>query len=258
MRRCTYAHSARRTFPEHTNNCGEQSASRRGNLSVQMSMQCCMCNYHLLRISTSLWGNSVIACRRPLSSILANRCLLSSIFLWELVSVCCLKKLETFDEIRRMFLIRNTAVFFFLKSMLPIRSWKHLHWANAQADLQAGFGIVNICLTWWKHKHGWYCMKHWDGRRLRLFINSYPTWPDLLSRSYQVAPVSSLPRIAKVTDPITLHLHTLSQSYIVMVTYPENRNISHIQASRFLASNLRSSISCWHLCWNYVSLPATG
>ena len=221
MRRWSYAHSARKISPEHKNNCGEQSGSRRGNLSVQMSMQYFMCNYHLSRINTSSWGN---LSRGPPSSIIANRCLSSIIFVWGLGPVYCLKKLEFFYEIIRMFIIRNSSVIFFLlKSMLPIRSWKHFRWANTQAYLQTDFCVVNICLTWWKCTYGGYC-----DEALRLYVNSYLTWPDLLSRSYQVAPVVSSPRIAKVTDPMTLHLHTLSQSYIVMVTYRENKNVSRV------------------------------
>ena len=98
-------------------------------------------------------------------------------------------------------------LFILLKSMLPVRSRRHFLWANTQADLQPDTcvvsGIVHAVAT---------VMKHWDEEGWLLFINAYPTWPDLLSRSYQTAPVSSSARIATVTDPMTLRLHTLSQS----------------------------------------------
>uniref|UniRef100_J3LEL6 Uncharacterized protein n=1 Tax=Oryza brachyantha TaxID=4533 RepID=J3LEL6_ORYBR len=57
-----------------------------------------------------------------------------------------------------------------------------------------------------------------------MFQHKEQEYPPIMRKSHfwsnQVAPVSSSPITATVTDPITLHLHTMSQSYIVMVTYP--------------------------------------
>lgn len=109
----------------------------------------------------------------------------------------------------RMFIIRNTVLFH--KSMLPIRI-KHFHWANPHADLQPEFSYHKyMCKLKDVYKWG-KCDEALRSMKNAFIDNLHPTWPDLLSRSYQVDSVLSSPRIATVTDPIILHLHTLSQS----------------------------------------------
>ena len=163
-------------------------------------------------------------CRGPMPSIIAWRCLFSTIFLGDSTPLHSSKELENTIKLGMMFTFRN-AVVVFSNTRLPIRIWKCFSWTKTQADLQPDVFGLSI------HAEIHLIIKM-DAIAIKYSITNPPrnsclTWPNLLSSSYQLAPDSFSVRTAIVTDPITLHLHRVSQSYIVMVTYAESSNTCH-------------------------------
>jgi hypothetical protein len=124
---------------------------------------------------------------------------------------------------------------------------------------------VFLAVTQRKYMQKFIELSRWRQAQQRInckaFIKSCHTWPNLLSNSYQLAPVSSSLRTAIVTDPITLHLHAVSQSYIVMVTYAESSNACHTfnhsnSGVRYSAKNIRFRCSqlFFLVFWNLDAL----
>jgi hypothetical protein len=173
--------------------------------------------------STSSWGSLYMICRGPMPSIIAWRCLFSIIFLGDSTPLHSSKELE--NMIKLGWCLHSEMLSFSPKTRLPIRIWKCFSWTKTQADLQPDVFGLSI------HAEIHLIIKM-DAIAIKYSItnpsrNSCLTWPNLLSSSYQPAPDSFSVRTAIVTDPITLHLHRVSQSYIVMVTYAESSNTCH-------------------------------
>ena len=167
-----------------------------------------------------------MVCRGPMPSIISRRCFFSIIFLGDSAPVNSSKELENTIKWDDVYIQKHCSSYCKTNKVTYQNLGMLLLNEDASRSATRCFWNCKYVLKFqWIIKMVAKCNK---ALNRKAFIESCLTWPNLLSSSYQLAPVSSSLRTAIVTDPITLHLHAVSQSYIVMVTYAESNKTSHL------------------------------